>query len=180
MAKRPDKTLPAARFHELMTDSVYGPPRWAVERIWTTAPPSYFASDRDHRRWNQRFAGKPVAETPGAVRVRLVEMPRGFKRWHVEIVVGVQRFSLSSHDDRKEAEWDAGLFGGALRGKYLQELPSRAELGLPPLSLPPGLPGLQDRLSEANGRGERLILLEAAAASMADRRGAKRGRKRSG
>ena len=141
------KALPITRFHALMTDSVYGPPRWAVERTWITAPPAYFASDRDCRRWSQRFAGKPLAETEGAFRVRVVETPRGLKRWHVEIAVGVQRFSLSSHDDRKEAEWDARLFDGAMRGKQLWELPSRAELGLPPLSLPPGLRALIDRSS---------------------------------
>jgi len=109
MNKRPDKPLPITRFHALMTDSVYGPPRWAVERIWATAPPSYFASDRDHRRWKARFAGKPIAETPGAFRVGVVETPRGLKQWHVEIVVGIQHFSLSSHDDREAAERDAQL-----------------------------------------------------------------------
>jgi hypothetical protein len=98
-----------------MTDSVYGPPRWAVERIWTTAPRSFFASDRDHRRWNQRFSGKPLAETPGASRVRVVETPRGVKRWHVEIVVGIQHFSLSSHDDREAAELDAQLLDPKVR-----------------------------------------------------------------
>jgi hypothetical protein len=33
------------------------------------------------------------------------------RRWHVEIALGAQRFSLSSHDDREAAERDARLFG---------------------------------------------------------------------
>ena len=37
------------------------------------------------------------------------ERQRGLKRWHVEIAVGAQRFSLSSHDDREGAERDAQL-----------------------------------------------------------------------
>jgi hypothetical protein len=117
------KPLPITRFGALMTDSVYGPPRWMVERIWTTAPRDYFDSNRDHRRWNDRFAGKPIAESPGASRVRVVETPRGLKRWHVEIGVGAQPFSLSSHDDRDAAERDSQLldpniqFGPELRAQ---------------------------------------------------------------
>jgi glycosyltransferase involved in cell wall biosynthesis len=82
-----------------------------LEQWWTTAPRSYFASGRDHRRWKQRFAGKPLSETTGAFRVRVTETPRAFRRWHVEIVIGAQRFSLSSHHDREAAELDARLFG---------------------------------------------------------------------
>ena len=114
------KALPASSFHALIADGDhFGLPM----RIWTTAPRDYFASDRDHRRWQDRFAGKPLAETPGAFRTVLIERPRSLKRWHVEIVVGIQRFSMSSHNERKEAEWDAALFGGAMRGKQLSELP---------------------------------------------------------
>lgn len=108
MASRPDKTLPSVRFRELIAESDhFGLPM----RIWATAPRSYFASDSDHRRWNARFAGKPIAENPGAFRVRVIETRRGKRRWHVEIAVGAQRFSLSGHDEREAAEWDAGLFG---------------------------------------------------------------------
>jgi hypothetical protein len=103
-----DKALPLASFRALIADGDhFGLPT----RIWASAPRSFFASDRDQRRWNQRFAGKPLDEAEGAFRVRLIETPRGLKRWHVEIVVGAQRFSMSSHDDREAAERDARLFG---------------------------------------------------------------------
>lgn len=115
-----DKVLPISRFHTLITNSVYGPPRWMAERIWTTAPRSYFASDRVHRRWNARFAGQPIAETPGAFRVGLIETPRGRERWHVEITVGAQRFSLSSHDDREAAERDARSFSSGFDNDALR------------------------------------------------------------
>jgi hypothetical protein len=104
MANRPDKALPGARFSELMAYDGRG------ERIWATAPRSYFASDPDHRRWNQRFAGKPVAATQGAFRVRVIETPRGKRRWQLQFVVGVKGFSVSSYNDWDEVEGDAGLF----------------------------------------------------------------------
>jgi hypothetical protein len=63
MANRPDKALPIARFHALMNYE-------HLEQWWATAPRSYFASGRDHRRWKERFAGKPLSETTGAFRVR--------------------------------------------------------------------------------------------------------------
>jgi hypothetical protein len=108
MDRQLGKALPIASFHALIADGEhFGLPM----RIWASAPRSYFASDRDHRRWNERFSGKPLDEAEGAFRVRLVERQRGFKRWHVEIAVGLQRFSLSSHDDRAAAERDAHLFG---------------------------------------------------------------------
>jgi hypothetical protein len=40
----------------------------------------------------------------------VIERPRAFRRWHVEIVVGVQGFSVSSYNDWEEVEMDAGLF----------------------------------------------------------------------
>ena len=104
MAKRPDKTLPSVRFRELMTYGERG------ELTWATAPRSYFASDGDHRRWKQSFSGKPVAETEGAFRVRVIEEPRGKRRWHLQFVVGVQGFSVSSYNEWDEVEGDAGLF----------------------------------------------------------------------
>jgi hypothetical protein len=105
MGNRPDKAIRVAHFHALIADGENG------MRIWATAPPTLFASDPDRRRWDARFAGKPLAETEGAFRVRLIETPRGKRRWHVEIAVGGQRFSLSSHDHREAAERDARLFG---------------------------------------------------------------------
>lgn len=99
------KALPITRFHALMTDGDGG------LRTWATAPRSLFASDRDRRRWNDRFAGKALDQAEGAFRVRVIETPRGLKRWHVEIAVGAQRFSLSSHDEREAADRDARLFG---------------------------------------------------------------------
>ena len=68
-----------------------------------SAPGLLLASDRDHRRWNERFSGKPVGEAQGAFRFRVADPPRGLRRWHVEAVIGAQRFSVSSHDDRETA-----------------------------------------------------------------------------
>ena len=104
-----DKALPITRFHALITNSVFGPPRWTVEKIWTDAPRAYFASDRDHRALERTLCWQAARRNPGAFRVRLIERQRGFKRWHVEVAVGAQRFSLSSHDDREAAERDAQL-----------------------------------------------------------------------
>jgi hypothetical protein len=104
-----DIALPISSFHALMAYGEDG------VRTWTTAPPALFASDRDRQRWNERFAGKALDEAEGAFRVRLRETPRGKRRWHVEIAVGAQRFSLSSHDDREAAERDASLFATLIR-----------------------------------------------------------------
>jgi hypothetical protein len=98
------KALPGARFRELMTYSERG------ELTWADAPQSFFASDPDHRRWKERFSGKPVAETEGAFLVWVIETPRGKRRWHLQFVVGVQAFSVSSYNDWDEVEGNAGLF----------------------------------------------------------------------
>jgi hypothetical protein len=104
------KALPIARFYALL----------AV---------GFFAFNRDHRRWNRRFAGKPIAETPSAFRVRVVKTPRGLKRWHAQVVVGVKRFSLSSDNDRKAASLDAHkilAIQALSRGFGLRRVPAQA------------------------------------------------------
>jgi hypothetical protein len=40
---------------------------------WREAPRAAFNSTRDWKRWNERHRGKPVDETPGALRVALTE-----------------------------------------------------------------------------------------------------------
>ena len=112
MNKRPDKTLPMTRFADLLATDERG------ERIWTAAPRSLFASDRDHRRWNERFAGRPLNGAEGAFRVRMIERPHANRRWHVEFAVGAQWFSLSSYDDPEEAEADMGRRLRRERGRW--------------------------------------------------------------
>ena len=84
MARRPHKAQPSERFRELMTYSERG------DLTWPDAPRSFFASDPDRRRWKERFSGKPIAETEGAFLVRVIETPRGKRRWHLHFVVGIR------------------------------------------------------------------------------------------
>ena len=127
MTKRPDKTLPAARFRSLMIEGERG------EWRWTTPPRDYFASGPDHRRWEERFAGKPVDETQDAFRIRVIETPRGLRRWHLQFVVGIQGFSVSSYDDREEVEMEIDHYrrtGGRGRSRAIHRQHSVGEYGL--------------------------------------------------
>ena len=96
-----DKTLPIARFYDLLT---FGEDS---KLTWATAPRAFFASNRDHRRWNERFAGKPPDQGRRAFRIRVIEKAHAKKQWRAHVVVGAQRFSLSSYNDRKAARLDA-------------------------------------------------------------------------
>lgn len=96
------KPLPFPYFYALLTFGERG------ELTWATAPLAYFDSDRDHRRWNERFAGQPVDQATDAYRIRWVETPHAKKRWHLQFVVGVQAFSMSGYGRREAAELRGG------------------------------------------------------------------------
>jgi hypothetical protein len=71
--------------------------------IWKEAPRDDFKSAHDWIRWNERYRGKPIDETPGALRVALVEN-KARRKWQVQVILGARRHTLSAYDDQQRAQ----------------------------------------------------------------------------
>jgi hypothetical protein len=98
MTKAGDHAVPIERLNDLVERAeVIG------NLIWRRAPRDFFRSEREWRRWNERYCGKPVLFSGGALRAELVEAAGARRKWHVHIVLGSRRFSLRSHGDREHA-----------------------------------------------------------------------------
>ena len=71
--------------------------------IWKEAPRDAFKRVRDWKRWNERYRGKPIDETPGALRVALTDnKPR--RKWQVQVILGARRHTFSAYDDQHRAQ----------------------------------------------------------------------------
>jgi hypothetical protein len=71
--------------------------------IWKEAPRDAFKSVRDWRRWNERYRGNRIDETPGALRVALAEN-KARRKWQVQVILGARRHFYASHSRRELAE----------------------------------------------------------------------------
>jgi len=71
--------------------------------MWKEAPRDASKSVRDLTRWNERYRGKPIDETPGALRVPLTDnKPR--RKWQVQVILGARRHTFRAYDDQRRAQ----------------------------------------------------------------------------
>jgi hypothetical protein len=72
--------------------------------VWREAPREAFNSIRDWKRWNERYRGKPVDETPGALHVVLVENKARRRKWQVQVILGARRHTFRAYHDQQRAQ----------------------------------------------------------------------------